>query len=252
MIFDTHAHYDDQAFDEDREEALALCKSDFDWKRKEVIVNKAHVMVGSVTEEKETKSVNGVRSVPIPDSTRFFLESYVKGCKTFRLFTMRNGEPMTKSSYDKMWRRILVISVEDIGFGNTEAPHYVHTLYQISREFPYADGDQPIFFMQAIRFLCKCVKERTTDNIKNQMIKEWEHGKKPEIPDYAYDLHTVKGREMGRDEMHFLTEASKVEPQMKDEEVECIKQNYIDFCRKEKDMQGKPDVQPFRYNTWQY
>lgn len=90
-----------------REEALALCKSDFDWKRKEVIVNKAHVMVGSVTEEKETKSVNGVRSVPIPDSTRFFLESYVKGCKTFRLFTMRNGEPMTKSSYDKMWRRIL-------------------------------------------------------------------------------------------------------------------------------------------------
>ena len=154
--------------------------------------------------------------------------------------------------FDKMWRRILVISVEDIGFGNTEAPHYVHTLYQISREFPYADGDQPIFFMQAIRFLCKCVKERTTDNIKNQMIKEWEHGKKPEIPDYAYDLHTVKGREMGRDEMHFLTEASKVEPQMKDEEVECIKQNYIDFCRKEKDMQGKPDGQPFRYNTWQY
>ena len=54
--------------------------------------------------------------------------------------------------FDKMWRRILVISVEDIGFGNTEAPHYVHTLYQISREFPYADGDQPIFFMQAIRF----------------------------------------------------------------------------------------------------
>ena len=84
------------------------------------------------------------------------------------------------------------------------------------------------------------------------MIKEWEDGKKPEIPDYADDLRTVKGREMGRDEMHFLTEASKVEPQMKDEEVECIKQNYIDFCRKEKDMQGKPDVQPFRYNTWQY
>ena len=90
-----------------REEALALYKFDFNWKKKEVTIDKAHIMVKSETVEKETKSVNGVRVVPIPDSTRHYLEEYVKGCKTSRLFTLRNGNPMTKSSYDKMWRRIL-------------------------------------------------------------------------------------------------------------------------------------------------
>ena len=90
-----------------REEALALYKYDFNWKRKEVSINKAHTMSGSRTEEKETKTANGVRTVPIPDSVRPFLEEYVKDCKTTALFRMRNGNPITKSSYDKMWRRIL-------------------------------------------------------------------------------------------------------------------------------------------------
>ena len=90
-----------------REEALALYKYDFNWKRKEVNINKAHTMSGSRTEEKETKTSNGVRTVPIPDSVRPYLEEYVKDCKTTALFRMRNGNPITKSSYDKMWRRIL-------------------------------------------------------------------------------------------------------------------------------------------------
>lgn len=90
-----------------REEALALTKFDFNWIRKEVSITKAHALVGSKTEDKEPKTVNGTRSVPIPDSVRPFLESYVKTCKTACLFPMRGGELMTKSSYDKMWRRIL-------------------------------------------------------------------------------------------------------------------------------------------------
>ena len=153
---------------------------------------------------------------------------------------------------EKLWRRLMAISVEDIGFGDTMAPVQIHTLYQISKEFPYMDGDQPLFFMQAIRILCRCQKERSTDNIKNQVIKEWEHGTKPQVPDYAYDLHTRKGRAMGRDEMHFLTEASRVIPQVESEDVERIHAQYIEFCKKEKEMTGKPDVQAFRYNCWQY
>ncbi len=90
---------------------------------------------------------------------------------------------------EKLWRRLLVISVEDIGFGDPDISGRVLTLYRISKEFPYTDGDQPIFFMHAIRALCRCKKERTTDNIKNQIIKGWEHGQKPEVPDYAYDMH---------------------------------------------------------------
>lgn len=153
---------------------------------------------------------------------------------------------------EKLWRRLIVISVEDIGFGNTDAPEYVYTLFKIAQEFPYTDGDQPIFFMQAIRYLCRCTKERSTDNLKNQIIKEWEHGKKAEVPDYAYDLHTRKGREMGRDEEHFLREASKVIPQMEGEDIRKIHEEYLEFLKREPEMEGAPEVQPFRFNCWQY
>ena len=87
----------------------------------------------------------------------------------------------------------------------------------MAQEFPYSDGDQPMFFHARHPVSVPLHRRRTTDNIKNQIIKEWEHGKKPEVPDYAYDLHTTKGRAMGRDEMHFLTEASRVIPELEDE-----------------------------------
>ena len=42
---------------------------------------------------------------------------------------------------EKLWRRLLTISVEDIGMGNPMAAIVVNNLYQMSREFDYADGD---------------------------------------------------------------------------------------------------------------
>ena len=32
---------------------------------------------------------------------------------------------------EKLWRRLLSISVEDIGFGNVEAPELIYTLYMM-------------------------------------------------------------------------------------------------------------------------
>lgn len=153
---------------------------------------------------------------------------------------------------DKLWRRLLAISVEDIGFGEVHAPQLVYTLNMMRKEFPYTDGDRPMFFVHVIRYLCKLPKERSSDNIKNMLMKEFSHGHIVEVPDYAYDLHTVKGREMGRDEIHFLTEASKVIPQLEGEDIKKIHQEYLEYCEQEKHDTGKPDVQPFKFNTWQH
>mgnify|MGYP002599002922 FL=1 len=57
--------------------------------------------------EKCPKSQNGYRTVPIPSMVFPVIESYVKSIGRTQLFVMRNGQPMTKSSYDKMWARIL-------------------------------------------------------------------------------------------------------------------------------------------------
>lgn len=133
---------------------------------------------------------------------------------------------------EKMWNRLLVISVEDIGFGEVNAPNLVNTLNQLRKEFPYGDGDRPIFFMQAIRYMCKCKKERSTDQIKNIIMKEFDKGYKVEIPDYAIDMHTIKGREMGRDVFYFLNEASKVTP-LWEEYDDCYRQQLIKMCEEE-------------------
>ena len=97
---------------------------------------------------------------------------------------------------EKMWRRLLTISVEDIGMGNATAAMMVNHLNQMRLNFNYADGDRPMFFIHAIRYLCECEKDRSSDLLKNIVIKSFAMGDFPEIPDYAIDKHTQRGLEM--------------------------------------------------------
>lgn len=93
-----------------REEALALTIFDLNLKHKEVTINKAHEFVKDKPKQKVPKTNNGYRTVPIPSSVFPAIESYVnkrKAAGKTYLFVMRNGQPVTKSSYDKMWERIL-------------------------------------------------------------------------------------------------------------------------------------------------
>ncbi len=55
---------------------------------------------------KSTKNEK-TRSVPIPAFARDYLELYVKSIPGPYLFTKRDGNMMTKSSYDKMWASII-------------------------------------------------------------------------------------------------------------------------------------------------
>ena len=154
---------------------------------------------------------------------------------------------------DKMWRRLMAMAVEDVGFGDTNAPVVVYTLNKIRQEFPYNDGDRPLFFMHAIRFLCSRSKERSTDCLKNITIKKFDRGYKLEIPDYAYDMHTDKGRAMGRDIIHFLESSSKVEPVMEGYD-DTYRQRLIKMIHEEleqgDDLPHDPDT--FVYSVWQF
>ncbi len=138
---------------------------------------------------------------------------------------------------DKMWNRLLVISVEDIGFGNTNAPVFVKTMFDMHKEFAYGDLDRAIFFMHAIRYMCQSKKERSTDLIKNIIAKEFEKGYVPEIPDYAIDMHTIKGQAMGRDVFYFLDEASKVMPLWEGYD-DSYRQKLYQMCKNEVEEQG--------------
>lgn len=114
---------------------------------------------------------------------------------------------------EKLWRRLLVISVEDVGFGNLNAATQIKNLNEMRKNFPYDDGDQPIFFIHAIRILCDSEKDRSSDLLKNIIVKEFAMGRKPTVMDVALDKHTKRGQAMGRDSMHFFHEGSKVIPE---------------------------------------
>lgn len=150
--------------------------------------------------------------------------------------------------HQKLWRRLLTISVEDIGMGDPTAAVLVNNLFTMSKEFEYADGDSPMFFIHAIRYLCSCNKDRSSDLLKNIVIKSYAMDRLPEIPDYALDKHTVRGQAMGRDSFHFLHEASKVIPQM--EVTNDYKDRYAKILE-EYDPQNISDT-AFTFNGWQF
>ena len=116
---------------------------------------------------------------------------------------------------EKLWRRLLAISVEDIGMGNPMAAIMINNLNIMRKEFQYNESDRAMFFFHAIRYLCGSEKDRSSDLLKNIVIKNFAMGYVPEIPDIALDKHTIRGQEMGRGSEHFLHEASKVIPQAK-------------------------------------
>ncbi|MCT1901380.1 hypothetical protein [Oceanobacillus sojae] len=149
---------------------------------------------------------------------------------------------------DKLWRRLIAISVEDIGMGDPQAAILINNLHDMSQKFVYADGDRPLFFFHAIRYLCACEKDRSSDLLKNIVSKSFAMGYLPEIPDIALDKHTTKGKAMGRDSFHFLNEASKVIPQ---KEVDNdYKARYEEILKKYNPEEAVEST--FKSNPWQY
>jgi replication-associated recombination protein RarA len=119
-----------------------------------------------------------------------------------------------------MWKRLLVISVEDVGFGDPQAPVLVKTLFDMHNVYHRNEGDRLLFGVQAVRYLCACKKDRSTDEMVNWMKNAFEReGLLPEIPDYALDMHTARGQEMGRGVEHFLTVGSMISPELEGREL---------------------------------
>lgn len=90
-----------------REEALGLMKSDFDFTNRMLNINRAIVFDQNTPVIKSTKSFAGTRSINIPNDIYDYIREYVRSCPTMYLFTKQDGTIITKSCYDKMWKRIV-------------------------------------------------------------------------------------------------------------------------------------------------
>jgi replication-associated recombination protein RarA len=112
---------------------------------------------------------------------------------------------------EHLWARLSVISVEDVGGGSFLEPVIIDSLYRMHQRFPRGAGDRFLFATHAIRLLATAPKDRVTDEMANWAKLSVDiRGERPEIPDVAYDMHTRRGREMGRGLEHFMKEGAQV------------------------------------------
>ena len=118
-----------------------------------------------------------------------------------------------KGSKTALWNRLKVIASEDIGLANPLMPILTKTLYKHYLDVK-KNGSRLVFLSNAVISLCRSPKSRIsddllnvlflekekgiTDDLLNVVLLEKEKGLKLEIPDYAYDMHTIKGKAKGR------------------------------------------------------
>jgi len=118
---------------------------------------------------------------------------------------------------DYLWHRLQVISVEDIGFGEPLAPVLVRSLFEMNEACDRAVGERRLYAIHAVRYLCTCKKDRSSDEMVNWINHASESRKLlPVIPDYALDMHTAEGQKKGRGRRYFFEEASRTSPELPD------------------------------------
>jgi replication-associated recombination protein RarA len=110
------------------------------------------------------------------------------------------------------WDRLRVIASEDIGVANPIAPLIIDVLEKDYDKFKgKKDDPHRIFLTNAVLYLARSPKSRIVDDLLNVVYGEIQYeDKKLPIPDYALDMHTRRGREMGRGYDYFFSEGNKL------------------------------------------
>lgn len=111
------------------------------------------------------------------------------------------------------FRRLQVIAGEDIGLANPEAMILVSSTYSSllaqDKVKKLLQVDNNIIGF-VVSYMARSKKSRHVDYLGGILLKRKEQGWKPEIPEYAIDEHTERGRELGKDDNDFFREGSRI------------------------------------------
>jgi len=138
------------------------------------------------------------------------------------------------------WKRLLTVSAEDVEEFVTREIVSLHYAYElINKNRKAGDKKGRIFITKAVFVLCKSLKSRETDHYQNlvydkrigisrvEIKNAIEEASKvsQDIPEYAYDIHTLKGKRRGKTKKDFfLEEQDCLVPMGKDEFIHILKE----------------------------
>jgi replication-associated recombination protein RarA len=114
-----------------------------------------------------------------------------------------------------VWKRLQIIASEDIGLADPNVCVQVRALYEDwAEQRKNAEKDRRsitgrIFLVHATLI---CVRAKKSRMVDTALITMYESERpEREIPDFALDMHTTKGRALNRGVRHFFTEGTAIE-----------------------------------------
>lgn len=120
---------------------------------------------------------------------------------------------MIDSGYGNwMWKRLVIMSFEDIGWKNPDVIALVIAGYQATKAFAKSMKEpDPTIVGPCVLAMCRAKnKSREGDDLAWWIGEQRRRGLKLNVPDFAKDEHTGSGRRMGRKTDFWFEEASKL------------------------------------------
>lgn len=116
---------------------------------------------------------------------------------------------------DYLWKRLFVISAEDCYGIITQEIESLFKAYCFVNE-RVKEPKGRIFISKAVLLLCECRKNRDADHLQNLIydrkdcdVEKWieDVRKNPiAVPLYTFDVHTIRGKRMGKTKADFFRE----------------------------------------------
>jgi replication-associated recombination protein RarA len=111
-----------------------------------------------------------------------------------------------------LWRRLRLITVEDVGMGLPLGPVLIDALH---REFDAAPGGDWMMACHAVRLLASAPKDRTSSEHADWVATKVALGEAlVRVPDYAHCVHTRAGQELGRGLVQWWENGARVQDEL--------------------------------------
>lgn len=119
-----------------------------------------------------------------------------------------------ESGYDSFcWKRLRIISSEDVGLANPFISQQIYSLWMMYQEQKKVKDEknrpERLFLTHAIFLLARSKKSRIIDHALLHYWAEHETDDR-KIPGFAYDKHTREGKRLGFGWKHFFEEATQL------------------------------------------
>jgi replication-associated recombination protein RarA len=121
-----------------------------------------------------------------------------------------------------VWKRLLTVSAEDVWGLITGEIKALHESYEfVNNGKPVREHKGRIFISKAVILLCAARKSRDADHLQNfvydalagidadQLAADLLAAGREKVPDYAFDCHTLKGKQKGKTKADFFRDEQR-------------------------------------------